>query len=111
MKDSEVATAVEVLTECFRNNEDNVELLEQICFALNAYVTTNGMIYVSLVYCMKISKSAKIMYRYNQVPYPTQDTNGKVTNSQIDTTNESQDVSPFPAGDHKAQINRSRTWE
>ena len=44
MKDSEVTTAVEVLTECFRNNEDNVELLEQICFALNAYVTTNGMI-------------------------------------------------------------------
>ena len=44
MKDSEVTTTVEVLTECFRNNEDNVELLEQICFALNAYVTTNGMI-------------------------------------------------------------------
>ena len=35
-----------------------------------------------------------------------QDTNGKVTNSQLDTTNESQEVSPFPAGDHKAQINR-----
>ena len=36
----------------------------------------------------------------------TQDTNGKVTNSQLDTTNESQEVSPFPAGDHKAHINR-----
>ena len=24
----------------------------------------------------------------------------------IDTTNESQEVSPFPAGDHKAHINR-----
>ena len=44
--------------------------------------------------------------RYNQVPYLTQDTNGKVTNSQLDTTNESQEVSPFPAGDHKAHINR-----
>ena len=31
---------------------------------------------------------------------------GKVTNSQLDTTNESQEVSPFPAGDHHAQINR-----
>ena len=30
----------------------------------------------------------------------------KVTNSQLDTTNESQEVSPFPAGDHKAHINR-----
>ena len=35
-----------------------------------------------------------------------QDTNGKVTNSQLDITNESQEVSPFPAGDHKAHINR-----
>ena len=43
---------------------------------------------------------------YNQVPRLTQDTNGKVTNSQLDTTNESQEVSPFPAGDHKVHINR-----
>ena len=54
----------------------------------------------------KVRKGAKIRSRYNQVPHPTQDTNGKVTNSQLDTTNESQEVSPFPAGDHKAQINR-----
>ena len=43
---------------------------------------------------------------YNQVPHLTQDTNGKVTNSQLDTKNESQEVSPFQAGDHKAHINR-----
>ena len=54
----------------------------------------------------KVSKSAKTRNRYNQVPHLTQDTNGKVTNSQLDTTNESQDVSPFPAGDHKAHMNR-----
>ena len=30
----------------------------------------------------------------------TQDTNGKVINLQLDTTNESQVASPFPAGDH-----------
>ena len=54
----------------------------------------------------KVRKGAKIRSRYNQVPQPTQDTNGKVTNSQLDTTNESQEVSPFPAGDHKAHINR-----
>ena len=41
-----------------------------------------------------------------QVPHLTQDTNGKVTHSQLDTTKESKDVSPFPAGDHKALINR-----
>ena len=54
----------------------------------------------------KVSKGAKIRNRYNQVPHLTQDTNGKVTNSQLDTTNESQEVSPFPAGNHKAHINR-----
>ena len=42
----------------------------------------------------------------NQVPHLTKDTNGKGTNSQLDTTNESQYVSPFPAGDQKAHINR-----
>ena len=54
----------------------------------------------------KVSEGAKIRNRYNQVPHLTQDTNGKVTNSQLDTTNESQEVSPFPASDHKAHINR-----
>ena len=49
----------------------------------------------------------KIRNRYNQVPHLTQDTKGKVvTNSQLDTTNESQEVSLFSAGDHKAHINR-----
>ena len=46
---------------------------------------------------MHVSKGAKIRNRYNQVPHLTQDTNWKVTNSQLDTTNESQEVSPFPA--------------
>ena len=55
---------------------------------------------------VKVSKGAKIRNRYNKAPHPTQDTNGKVTNSQIDTTNESQEVSIFPAGDQKSQINR-----
>ena len=55
---------------------------------------------------MKVSKGAKIRNRYNQVPHMTQDTNGKVTNSQLDTTNENQEVSPIPAGDHKEHINR-----
>ena len=54
----------------------------------------------------KVSKGAKIRNQYNQVPHQTQDTNGKVTNSQLDTTNESQEVSPFPEGDHKAHIDR-----
>ena len=54
----------------------------------------------------KVNKGAKIRNQYNQVPHLTKDTNGKVTTSQLDTTNESQEVSSFPAGDHKAHINR-----
>ena len=53
---------------------------------------------------IKVSKGAKIRSRYNQVPHPTQNTNGKVTNSQLDTTNEGQEVSPFLAGDHKTLV-------
>ena len=40
------------------------------------------------MFVIKVSKDAKIRNRYNQVPHPTQHTNGKVTNSQLDTTNE-----------------------
>ena len=55
---------------------------------------------------IKVSKGAKIRNRYNQVLHMTQNTNGKVTNSQLDTANESQEVSPFQEGDHKEHINR-----
>ena len=55
---------------------------------------------------VEVRKRAKIRNRYNQVPHLTQDTNGKVT-SQLDITSESQEVSHFPAGDHKASTNRS----
>ena len=36
----------------------------------------------SKITVVKVSKSAKIRNRYNQVPHLIQDTNGKVTNSQ-----------------------------
>ena len=52
---------------------------------------------------IKVRKMAKIRNRYNQAPHLTQDTNGKVTISQLDITNESQEVSPFPAGDHRSK--------
>ena len=61
--------------------------------------TTNESQYV------RVNKEANIRNRYNQVPHLTQDTNGK-DKLTVDTTNESQEVSPFPAGDHKAHMNR-----
>ena len=74
----------------------------------NSMVMSNDCLDMTIaVDCeIKVSKGAKIRNRYNHVPHLTQDTNRKVTNSQLDTTNESQEVSPFQAGDHKAHINR-----
>ena len=54
---------------------------------------------------LKVRNRAKIKNRYNQTPHLTQDTNSKVTTSQLDITNESQEGSHFPAGGHKASTN------
>ena len=45
---------------------------------------TNVRFYLSydIKITLKVSNGAKIRNRYNQVPHLTQDTNGKVTNSQ-----------------------------
>ena len=55
-------------------------------------------------HCVKVRKLARIRNQYNQ-PHWSQDTNGKVT-AQFNITIESQEVSPFLAGDNKAAINR-----
>ena len=57
---------------------------------------------INLLTLIKIRKTIKIGNRYNQVPHLTRYTNGKVTNSQFEITNESKEVSPFRAGGHKA---------
>ena len=51
-------------------------------------------------------KGGKDQESIQSSPQLTQDTNWKVTPSQLDITNNSQEVSPFQAGDHKASINR-----
>ena len=50
-------------------------------FSINALSEVKEEHYVAGVY-LKVSKGAKIRNRYNQVPHLTQDTNGKVTDSQ-----------------------------
>ena len=61
---------------------------------------------LEVIYQFIVRKKAKIRNRYNQAPHLIEDTNGKVTTSQLDITNEIQEVSPFPAGDLKASTNR-----
>ena len=51
---------------------------------------------------LKLNKVANIRNWYNQVvPHRPRIPHGKVTKIQLNTTNESQEVSLFPAGDHK----------
>ena len=54
----------------------------------------------------KVSKMAKIRKRYDQVTHLTQDTTWESDKNTINITNKSQEASPFPAGDHKAAMNR-----
>ena len=51
-------------------------------------------------------KVVKIRNRYSQEPHLTQDTTWESDKNTINITNESQEVSPFPASDHKAAPNR-----
>ena len=96
------------------SNIRNIIMLFTVWATKNNYKSTSTFILVVTMatrnrcqmFLLKVGMGAKIRNRYNQVPHMTQDTNRKVTNSQLYTTNKSQEVSPFPAGGHKAQINR-----
>ena len=52
--------------------------------------------------------TAKIRKRYNQVPHLTQDTTWESDKTQLNITNKSHAVSPFPAGDHTAG---AKAWQ
>ena len=93
-----------VISTCSANN--SILAFNNNIIASATSVTIYSYLKLSMNSAIKVSKGAKVRNRYNQVPDLTQDTNGKVTNSQLETTNESQEVIPFPTGDHKEHINR-----
>ena len=57
----------------------------------------------------KVRKTAKIRKRYNQVPHLIENTTWESNKNTINIINKSQEVSPFPAGDHKAAMNRQES--
>ena len=62
----------------------------------------------SIVY--KVSKKAKIRNRYNQVPHLNQDTTLESDkNARKLHIQASQEFRSFPAGDHKAAMNRQKS--
>ena len=74
---------------------------------ISKYIGTNAIKSNSILTHVKISKKGgkdQESIQSSTTPDPGyQWESDKLT---VDTTNESQEVSPFPAGDHKAQINR-----
>ena len=54
----------------------------------------------------KVRKMAKIRNRYNQAPHLAQDSTWVSDKTQLHMANKSQEISPFPAGDHNALMNR-----
>ena len=55
----------------------------------------------------KNERKAKIRNRYNQVPYLTQNTiQESDKNKRKHNTQDNQEASHFPTGDHKATMNR-----
>ena len=68
-------------------------------------------IYVVLCIQYETKNGDKDLNRNNQVPHLTQDTKWDSNNLTIYTTNESQEVSPFPAGDRKAPMSRRESTE
>ena len=59
---------------------------------------------------LKVRKKAKIRNQNNQAPHLTQETTWESDKNTIKHhIQESQEVSPFPAGDHKAEMNRKES--
>ena len=63
----------------------------------------------ALVYASKVRKAAKIRNPYYQVPHLTQDTTWESDKNTI--KHPKQEVRPFPAGDHKAAMNRCESMK
>ena len=82
----------EAAKACLSLHCQNATLLEITCRVSFIHALESSVNNGDGATLVKVSKDAKIRNRYNQVPHLTQDTNGKVTNSQLDTTSESQEA-------------------
>ena len=58
------------------------------------------------IYKVKVSKGAKVRNRIQSSTTPDPGHLWESNKLTVDTTNESQEISRFPAGDHKAHINK-----
>ena len=82
-------------------------MLINIFFAVKLLIKPE-ILKISMCLALKVGKMAKIRNRYNQVTHLTQDTTWVRNKNAINITNKSQEVSPFPAGDHKAANHKTQ---
>ena len=66
----------------------------------------NTVVFCVIIFHSKVRKKARIRNRYNQVLHLSQDTKWERNKITKNITKKSQEVSPFPSGDHKAVKNR-----
>ena len=65
-----------------------------------------AILFSSFLYVFKVCKGCKDQESIQSSTTPDPGYQWESNKLTADTTNESQEVSPFPAGDHKAHINR-----
>ena len=80
--------------------------IQSCCVPSSARLTIDIKYAFTFLIILKVRKKAKVSNRYNQAPHLTQQTTWESNKNTIKhQTQESQRVSHFPAGDHKATTN------
>ena len=91
---------------------NNKQILQRIYIPRLNYVNLIFTLVVSSLKSLKKQRKAtKIGKQYNQVPHLTQNTTCESDKTQLNITNKSPEVSPYPAGDHKAAMNRRESMK
>ena len=73
-------------------------------FGILFHIWADNILHIRFVCIVRME--AKIRKRYNQVQHLTLDTTWESNKNTINITNNSKEVSTFPAGDHNAAMNR-----
>ena len=80
------------------------------CWDLLCLVTFRPSSAMSIKFCQG-KKGGKIRKRYNTGQHRTQDTTWESNKNTMNITNKSQEVSPFPAGEHKVAMKRQKSMQ
>ena len=83
-----------------------MKLAPRMKYVLIPYTTEHKIQLLIKTKALTVRKTARRRNQYNRVPHLSQDTKWESNKITINITNESQEISPFPSGDHKTAMNR-----